>query len=212
MENNIRNSGDRTWIRWQKCDTAEQSLVKKRVKEWIGVMDCVTKRGTIHVIKFLKQRITSAGAKIRWYNQRNLQYHQNNMFRNDQKQFYKELYGKMNGQTEGPDPKESTGFWSKLWTEPVEHNRDSEWLKKVKEKLRDTPKQENIIVTAKEIKRTIEYNSTRTDRYSKAIIDFRQRRVIFNLCSYRRLSSSPSPIVAVLSFIVFYLFTLLFKF
>ena len=37
----------------------------------------------------------------------------------------------------------------------MEYNRDSEWLKKVKEKLRDTPKQENVIITAKELKRAI---------------------------------------------------------
>ena len=46
-----------------------------------------------------------------------------------QRQFYKELDGKMNGQTEAPDPKGSTE------SEQVEHNRDSERLKKVKEKL-----------------------------------------------------------------------------
>ena len=61
------------------------------------------------------------------------------MFRNDKRQFYKALGGQMNGQTEATDPK----FWSKLCCKPV--NRDSEWLmKKVKEKLRDTPKQENV--------------------------------------------------------------------
>ena len=53
----------------------------------------------------------------------------------------------MNGQTEAPEPKGSTEFWSKLWSEPVHHNRDFEWLKKVKEKLRDKPKQENVIIT-----------------------------------------------------------------
>ena len=37
----------------------------------------------------------------------------------------------------------------------MEHNRDSEWLKRVKEKLRDTPKQENVIITVKELKRAI---------------------------------------------------------
>ena len=74
------------------------------------------------------------------------------MFRNDQKQFYKEFDGKINGQTEAPDPKGSTEFWSKLWSELMEHNRDSEWLKKVKEKLGDLPKQENVIITAKQLK------------------------------------------------------------
>ena len=57
----------------------------------------------------------------------------------------------MNVQTEAPDPKGSAEFWRKLWSEPVEHNRDSEWLKKVKEKLRDT-KQEKVIITVKELK------------------------------------------------------------
>ena len=31
---------------------------------------------------------------------------------------------------------------SKLWSEPVEHNRDSEWLKKSKEKLIDTQRRD----------------------------------------------------------------------
>ena len=37
------------------------------------------------------------------------------------------------------------------WSEPVEH-RDSKSLKQVKEELRDTPKQENVIIAVKELK------------------------------------------------------------
>ena len=48
------------------------------------------------------------------------------------------------GRLEAPDPKGWTEFWSKLWSEPVENNRDSELLKN---KLRDTLKQENFIIT-----------------------------------------------------------------
>ena len=48
------------------------------------------------------------------------------------RQFYQELDGNMNGQIEAPDPKGSNEFWSEFWSEPVEHNKDSEWLKKVK--------------------------------------------------------------------------------
>ena len=62
------------------------------------------------------------------------------------------------GRLEAPDPKGSTEFWSKLWSKPVEYNRDSEWLKKVKEKLRDTPKQENVIITAEELKQARMFN------------------------------------------------------
>ena len=32
------------------------------------------------------------------------------MFRNDQRRFYKDLQGKMNGQAEAPDPKGSAEF------------------------------------------------------------------------------------------------------
>ena len=39
---------------------------------------------------------------------------------------------------------ESTEFLCTLWSEIVEYNRDAEWLNKVKEKLRDTPRQNNV--------------------------------------------------------------------
>ena len=61
----------------------------------------------------------------------------------------------MHWQTEAPDSKGSTVFWSNLLSQTMEHNRNSEWLKKVKEKLRDTPKQENVIIKVKELKRAI---------------------------------------------------------
>ena len=78
------------------------------------------------------------------------------MFRYDQRQFYKELNGKMNGQIEAPHPNGSAEFWSKLWSDIGQHNSDSEWLKKVKERLRDTPRQERVIITVMELKQAIE--------------------------------------------------------
>ena len=50
---------------------------RERMDRSYGLSD----KGTIHVINFLKQRITIAEAKIRRHNQRNLQYHQNVMER-----------------------------------------------------------------------------------------------------------------------------------
>ena len=45
----------------RKCDTAEQSLMKKRGNAWIGVMDWSDKGTIHHVMNVLKQRITNAG-------------------------------------------------------------------------------------------------------------------------------------------------------
>ena len=75
------------------------SKARRKRKERVGrIYGLRVDKGNIHVINFLKQRITTAGTKIRRYNRRNLRYHKNNIFRNDQRQFYKELDGKTNGQ------------------------------------------------------------------------------------------------------------------
>lgn len=130
IENNIK--------RWRqdlsKLTEVHYSRTKLSEKEREIMDRCheLRDKGIIHVITYLKQRITSGGTKIRRDNQRNLQYHQNNLFRSNQKQFYKELDGKMNEQTKTPDPKGSIEIWSSLWSESVEHNKDSEWLKKMK--------------------------------------------------------------------------------
>ena len=153
IENNIKkwrqDLSKMTEVRYSRTKLSEKE--RERMNRNYGLRD----KGIIQVVNFLKQKITTAGAKIRRYNQRNLQYHQNKLFRNNQKQLYKELDGKLNEQTEVPDPKGSTEFWSKLWSEPVEHNRDAEWLKNVKEKLRDTPRQANITITVKGLKQAI---------------------------------------------------------
>ena len=94
IENNIKkwrhHLSKMTELRYCRAKLGEEE--RERMDMSYGVSD----KGTIHVINFLKQRITTAGAKNHQCNQRNLQYHQNNMFRNDQRQFYKELDGKMN--------------------------------------------------------------------------------------------------------------------
>ena len=153
IENNIKkwrqDLSKLTEVRYSRTKLSEKE--RERMDRCYELRD----KGIIHVINYLKQRITTGGAKIRRYNQRNLQYHQNNLFRSNQKQFYKELDGKMNEHTKTPDPKGSIEFWSSLWSEPVEHNKDSEWLKKMKEKLRDTPRQENVIITMKGLKQAI---------------------------------------------------------
>ena len=67
------------------CRTKLGELEREMLDRSYGLSD----KRTFHVINFLKQRITTAGAKICRYNQ---------------------LDDKMNGQTETPDPKGSTEF------------------------------------------------------------------------------------------------------
>ena len=57
---------------------------------------------------------------------RNLQFHQNTLFKNDQKQLYKELNGDSGNNSVAPDKDEATAFWSGIWSKPVTHNRNAE--------------------------------------------------------------------------------------
>ena len=93
IENNIKkwiqDLRKMTEVRYCRAKLGEEE------RERMGRSYELSDRGTIHVINVLKQIITTAGAKICRYNQRNLQYHQNNLFRNDQRKFYKRLDGKI---------------------------------------------------------------------------------------------------------------------
>ena len=56
----------------------------------------------------------------------------------------------MNGKTkesnEIPDADQGRVFWSGIWSESKEHNRNAEWLKKLKEE-NDYQKQECLVIT-----------------------------------------------------------------
>ena len=97
----------------------------EKESEKMGRRYGLNEKGTIHVIFCIKDSSIQTNKVVP-------------SEQHDQSQFYKELDGKMNGQTESPDRKGS-----------------SKWLKKVNEKLKNTPRQENFIITVKELKQAI---------------------------------------------------------
>ena len=111
-------------------------------------------RGNIGVLETLKAKVQSGSAKIRSFDERRLQYHQNSLFATNQKQLYKELSGGKEA-NEKPNPQEATNFWRNTWSKPVSHNGQAVWLDKVKEKLGDITKQENIQVNLDSVRKGI---------------------------------------------------------
>ena len=75
------------------------------------------------VIEELKQKIVAIAAKVN--------FKQNRMFQNIQRQFYRELNqeGERCDDDDQPDADESKKFWGDIWSESVDHNRDAKWLK-----------------------------------------------------------------------------------
>ena len=97
----------------------------------------VKKKGLNVVIEELEQRVAAKAENLRRYEQRVQQYRQNRMFEYDQKKLYKELYGDSSRTDTNcmPDAEESCEFWSNIWDNPIEHNRDAEWLTDVRDEL-----------------------------------------------------------------------------
>ena len=50
-----------------------------------------------------------------------------------------------------PDAEESIKFWSKLWDNPVDHNRNSEWIMTVEKELESVTQQGNINITKEDL-------------------------------------------------------------
>ena len=82
-------------------------------------------KGINYGVEFLKGKIHEGSCKVKSYEKRNLQYQQNTLFKNDQKQLYSELNGENQSVSAASDKKEATAFWSGIWSEPVQHNKNA---------------------------------------------------------------------------------------
>ena len=97
------------------------------------------------VLAEVKQIVLAKVVKIECYNQRIKQYKQNRLFTIDQKKLFAELNGKTKDSNEIPDSDQCRVFWSGIWNERKEHNRNVEWLKKLKEE-NNYQKQECLVI------------------------------------------------------------------
>jgi hypothetical protein len=106
------------------------------------------KKGTTAVVTMLRQKIQSGKTKIRWYVNSCKKVRQNNLFKNNQSQLYKEL-----GKTENirgnevPKAEEATIFWKGIWSVEKEHNNDASWLDDVRKRTSNVKKQDEIKIS-----------------------------------------------------------------
>ena len=70
-------------------------------------LDC---KGANEVCAFLKSKIYSSSIKVKWYEERKIQFYQNTLFKNSQSKLYEELNGKSRGNVEAPKAKKATKF------------------------------------------------------------------------------------------------------
>jgi len=113
----------------------------------------LTERGTLGVSTFLKTKIQAGSTKIRWFVEKKVARRQNNLFKNNQSQLYKELGGNTQGRTnEKPDTAESLEFWKKIWSVKTEHDKDASWLEEMRQKTEHVRAQENVVIGIDDVK------------------------------------------------------------
>ena len=112
-------------------------------------------KGMSVVIEEVKQRIKAKAAKVKRYDDRVKQFRQNNLFRSNQRQLFKELDGKSDDEQAAPEPDEARTFWSGLWDQPVQHNRQAEWLSDVRDELKNVQRQGDVQIDEGKVKRQL---------------------------------------------------------
>ena len=82
----------------------------------------------------IKERIKTKNNKIKRYQRRINQYHQNYTFKNNQGKFYMELNcgGRDYDTTKVPDKKKVQEFWRSIWGESKKHQKNVDWLENFK--------------------------------------------------------------------------------
>ena len=77
------------------------------------------------------------------------------MFATNQKQFYQERDGRSNIPNKASDAQEASEFWSNIWSISGNFKENASWLPKVKERLSEIDKQEDIRISVENVKTAI---------------------------------------------------------
>ena len=117
----------------------------------------------LYLIQQLKVKISRACINIRHHTKNQLQYHQNKLFKTNQSRLYSELNGDNNSINESPDPEEATTFWKDIWATPTGHSRNTEWLREVKNKLKNLERQYKISNYLENLKQGIKWMASQKD-------------------------------------------------
>ncbi|XP_044745138.1 uncharacterized protein LOC123307002 [Coccinella septempunctata] len=138
--------------------------LEKKVREYSGRAGLKRKETDYRMklkthLEMLKQKIAALGNRIRRYHKRTLRFRQNNLFSNNQKEFYRGLEMEKAGRTDPPTSGEMAEYWSKVWSRSTSHNENAAWIKAEEEQQSDLQEmdavhitEENICVTVKRMK------------------------------------------------------------
>lgn len=100
-----------------------------------------------------QQKLAALAKRLRRYTECNERRQSNTLFKNNEKQFYKQLSKKegVEGEANVPSYEDVRNFWDPIWGTPKNHNEEASWLHVEQMKHEDTPVMMDLPVTEKEI-------------------------------------------------------------
>ena len=111
------------------------------------------------VIEKLKQQLLAKSQRIRRFEKKRMFYHQNKMFKENTKRFYREL-GKKTTEIHEPPRKEALeNFWASIWENEKRHNERAEWIKQIENENQQAPTQEWVEISVAETTSAIKNSS-----------------------------------------------------
>ena len=124
------------------------------------------KKGIKVIQEELKQRVTAKAAKVKRFDNRRKQYTHNKIFRNNQRQFYRNIDSPENTNStqdhHNLDHEECLQFWKDIWETPVSHKADAHWIKDIKEDLHDVEEQATLNITKSKLEARVKRMSNWT--------------------------------------------------
>ena len=125
----------------------DKGISNFRHRERLERKDSIRVKRLNVVVEELKQRITAIAAKVRRYQGRVDSYRQNRKFKNNQRQFYRELdQEEERCDDDQPVAEKSKQFWGNIWSQSADHKKDAKWLQDLRSKV-NVIKQEKIDIT-----------------------------------------------------------------
>ena len=122
---------------------------KNKDKDWLDQRYVLKRKGFTLVMEELKQGIIAKVTKVKRYNNRAKQFHDNRNFQINQEDLFKILEGKEE-RTKPPNAEDAAAFSKGIWSTKVEHKQDAEWINKAKENM-PSKKQNTVKITKDDV-------------------------------------------------------------
>lgn len=104
----------------------------------------------------LKHKIAALGNRLRRYHKRTQRFKDNNLFSNNQRQFFRKLEeGKDEKTTNPPHPEDMRQYWAQIWTNRGEHRKTAAWIEREKREHDNVREMPEITITEEDVKETI---------------------------------------------------------